>query len=229
MVTLIYRPVAPRVPSFLKSPLRLAYEFHWLVVLFFRALITLLYRHPLFQARCASFGTNVSIDGLPCVNGHTEIHVGNDVWLGGKIFIVSGRMVDRPRLEIRNGAGIGWNTVIVVNREVIIEEDVDIAYDCRISDSDGHPKEADLRAAGEPPRLEDIKAVRICRNAWIGAGTYIMKGVTIGEGAIIGANSVVTSSVPAYCLAMGNPARVYLKDFGLPTTPNTQTESGVSG
>jgi acetyltransferase-like isoleucine patch superfamily enzyme len=108
-----------------------------------------------------------------------------------------------------------------VNREVVIEDHARIAYDCRISDSDAHPKEADLRAANHPPRVEDIRPVRICKNAWIGNGTHILKGVTIGEGAIVGANSVVVSDIPAFSLAAGNPARVYLKDFGLPSTaPN---------
>jgi acetyltransferase-like isoleucine patch superfamily enzyme len=44
-----------------------------------------------------------------------------------------------------------------------------------------------------------------------------MKGVTIGEGAVIGANSVVISNIPPYSLAMGNPAEVVLRNFGLPS------------
>ena len=46
-----------------------------------------------------------------------------------------------------------------------------------------------------------------------------MKGVTIGEGAIIGANSVVISDIPPYCLAMGNPAEVILRNLGKKKTP----------
>ena len=87
-----------------------------------------------------------------------------------------------------------------------------------IADSDGHPREADLRAAGKPPDAKDIRPVRICRHAWIGNGCYIMKGVTIGEGAIIGANSVVISNIPPYSLALGNPAEVILRNFGRPST-----------
>ena len=44
-----------------------------------------------------------------------------------------------------------------------------------------------------------------------------MKGVTIGEGAVIGANSVVISDVPPYCLAVGNPAEVYFRNYGRPS------------
>jgi acetyltransferase-like isoleucine patch superfamily enzyme len=44
-----------------------------------------------------------------------------------------------------------------------------------------------------------------------------MKGVTIGQGAVIGANSVAISDVPPYCLAMGNPAEVYFRNHGRPS------------
>lgn len=44
--------------------------------------------------------------------------------------------------------------------------------------------------------------------AWIGGGAIILPGVTIGEGAVIGAGSIVSRSIPPYCVAVGNPARV---------------------
>ncbi|WP_157383999.1 acyltransferase, partial [Pseudomonas asplenii] len=57
--------------------------------------------------------------------------------------------------------------------------------------------------------LPDMSApVTVCRYAWIGGKTIILPGVIIGEGAVIGAGSVVTRSIPAYCVAAGNPARV---------------------
>jgi acetyltransferase-like isoleucine patch superfamily enzyme len=64
-----------------------------------------------------------------------------------------------------------------------------------------------------PPKPEEIKPVRICKNAWIGRGATVMKGVTVGEGAIIGANSVVVTDIPPYSIAMGNPARVVMKNI----------------
>ncbi len=122
-------------------------------------------------------------------------------------------MLDKPRLIIEDRADIGHNVVITVNREVIIEEDVNIASGVRILDSDAHPRDPELRLAKLPPSPEEIKAVRICRRAWIGQGCYIMKGVTIGESAIIGANSVVITDIPAFSVALGNPARVVVKDL----------------
>ena len=56
------------------------------------------------------------------------------------------------------------------------------------------------------------KPIVIKDGAHVGIGAIIMPGVTIGEGAVIGAGAVVTKDVPAYCVAVGAPARV-IKDF----------------
>ena len=57
--------------------------------------------------------------------------------------------------------------------------------------------------------LPDISAqVIVCRYAWVGGNTTILPGVTIGEGAVIGAGSVVTKDVPPWSVAVGNPAKV---------------------
>ena len=209
-------PTPPRVPAFLKPLFRGLYEFHYLVIQFARLLLTVFYRHPLFQSRCASVGTGLVVEGMPFVSGHVEIHIGDRVQLGGRLFVSSGASEHRPQLIIRDGAHVGWFTSITVSKEVIIEEDALISYNCRISDTDGHPREADLRWMHQRPSSRGIRPVRIGRNCWIGNGAHIMKGVTIGEGAIIGANSVVISDVPPFSLAVGNPAEVLIKNYGRP-------------
>jgi acetyltransferase-like isoleucine patch superfamily enzyme len=218
-----FNPTLPPIPRFFLPPLRLVYEAHFLTISVFRWILTVCYRNPLFQARCASFGRRVSIDQMPLVTGHVRIYVGDDVKFGGRVSIFSGRIFDEPRLIMKDRSGVGWGTQITVNREVILEEDVIVSFDCRISDSDGHCREADLRAAHVAPKREDIRPVRICKHAWIGNGCHIMKGVTIGEGAIVGSNSVVIANVPPYSLAMGNPAEVLFRNFGLPTTAPRKT------
>ncbi len=50
--------------------------------------------------------------------------------------------------------------------------------------------------------------MRIGRNVWIGRGSCVLPGVTIGDNAVIGANSVVTRNIPSDALAVGAPARV---------------------
>ena len=52
------------------------------------------------------------------------------------------------------------------------------------------------------------KPVVICRGAWVGASSTILHGVTIGQGAVIGAGSVVTKDVPDYAIVAGNPAKL---------------------
>lgn len=63
---------------------------------------------------------------------------------------------------------------------------------------------------GTPMRLQPHTAapIAIGRDVWIGRGCSILSGVTIGDGAIIGANSVVTTDIPPHTLAVGAPARV---------------------
>ncbi len=206
----------PRVPALLKPFFGLCYNFHYFLINAFRWTVSNFYMNPLFQGRCATVGKNLRLTALPYVSGHIEIHLGSNVTLDGRISILSGRFVDHPRLVIGDRTAIGLNTLLIANQEICIEEDVIVSFDCRISDSDGHPRRADLRAQLAPLELKDIRPVRICRNAWIGNGTHIMKGVTIGEGAIIGSNSVVISDIPPYCLALGNPAEVYFRNVGRP-------------
>ena len=230
ILTDVSRPSGPHLPRWVRGALRVVYEVHYLVITVARVLVTFCYRHPLFQSRCTSFGRGVVLGGkMPFVTGHTQIHVGDQVTFGGNVAIISGRMYDEPKLIIGNRCAISWNCIIAVNREVVLEDDVWITHDCRISDSEGHPREIDLRLAGLPADPREARPVRICRGAWIGNGTHIMKGVTIGEGAVIGANSVVISNIPAYALAMGNPAEVYIRNFGLPAALKKEGRSASSG
>lgn len=73
-----------------------------------------------------------------------------------------------------------------------------------IFDSDFHDLHPQRRRGGQPK----MAAVEIENNAFIGEGARILKGVTIGAHSVIGAGSVVTTSIPAGVVAAGNPARV---------------------
>ena len=63
---------------------------------------------------------------------------------------------------------------------------------------------------GHPTSKGDVV---IGNDVWIGHGATILSGVTIGDGAVIGAYSVVAKNVPAYCIAVGNPAKVIRQRF----------------
>lgn len=64
-----------------------------------------------------------------------------------------------------------------------------------------------------PPNDRELfcEPIKIGNNVWIGESVSILKGVSIGDGCIIGANSVVTKSIPEGCIVVGNPAKVIKK------------------
>jgi acetyltransferase-like isoleucine patch superfamily enzyme len=150
---------------------------------------------------------------MPWVVGHANIHIGNQVNFFGQVDIMSGSIFDDPRLVVGDHVSIGHNVVFVVNKEIVIEEGVNISGGVRLMDTDSHPRDTAARIAGLPPAPDEVKPIRVCRYAWIGQNSLILKGVTVGEGAIIGVNSVVVTDIPPYSVAMGNPARVVVKNL----------------
>lgn len=205
------------VPGFLRPVYRALYALPFAVRFVVQWALNYFYREPAFRSRCTRVGRNLSLYAMPDITGHAEIYLGDDVNLFGHFGVGSGRVFDNPKLIIGDRVDLGHNVFLTVNKEVVIEDDVNIADNVRIVDSDAHPRDAELRAQDLPPPPEEIKSVRICRRAWLGQGCAIMKGVTIGEGAIIGVNSVVVTDIPPYALALGNPARVLVKDVRVST------------
>lgn len=94
---------------------------------------------------------------------------------------------------------------------IIIEENVLIASKVFITDHNHGGYNDSLSSC---PNIPPIKRplvsspVLIERNVWIGEFVSILPGVTIGQGSVIGSNSVVTKSIPKYCIAVGSPAKV---------------------
>lgn len=149
---------------------------------------------------------------MPDIAGHPRITIGSGVNFFGAVSITSGRVFDEPRLVIGDHVDVGHNVVFVVNREIVIEDHVNIASGVRFMDTDAHPRDTAARAAKLAPPADEIRPVRIGKYAWIGQNSFILKGVTVGEGAVIGVNSVVVTDIPAYTVAMGNPARVVVRN-----------------
>ena len=82
-----------------------------------------------------------------------------------------------------------------------------VAPDVIIVDSDFHAPWP-MESRSTDPGLENDRPVVIEDYAWIGMRSIILKGVTIGRGAIVGAGSVVTRDIPPFAVACGSPARV---------------------
>jgi len=101
------------------------------------------------------------------------------------------------------------NSAIYCAEKIEIGDNVMIGGSCKIWDSDFHPLNPESRLAN--PNEEYVtRPIRIHNNVFIGGCSIVLKGVTIGEGAIIGAGSVVSRDVPAGEIWAGNPA-VFIK------------------
>ncbi len=106
-------------------------------------------------------------------------------------------------ISLGTGVFLNFNCVILDVVAVGIGDKTQIGPAVQILAAD-HPRDPAVRAAG----LEFGCPIRIGRNVWIGGGAIILPGVSIGDGALIGAGSVVTRDIPAGAVAFGNPARV---------------------
>ena len=112
------------------------------------------------------------------------------------------------KLIIGNRVGIS-NTAFYAAHEIIVEDDAVIGAGCKIYDTDFHSTIAEYRLNGNT----NVKRmpVRIGRRSFIGGHSIILKGVSIGEQAVVAAGSVVTKSVPANEIWGGNPAKFLKK------------------
>ena len=130
--------------------------------------------------------------------GDSSVTFGNSVCLYDNVKISIVNCGETPVLKIGNGVSIGDRTEIHVGKEVTIGDGTLISWDCCIMDRDYH-------AIGD---AEIMKPVHIGNHVWIGCKAVILKGVTIGDGAVIAAGAIVTKDVPPRCVVGGNPARV---------------------
>jgi acetyltransferase-like isoleucine patch superfamily enzyme len=189
-----------------------------------RWVLCMFVRVPVFRSLCVQAGKRLFVSRVPFIVGHPRIYLGDDVNFFGTVDIMSGASYDEPKLTIKDRVDVGHRVIFVVNKEILIEEDVRIATGAQFRDSDAHPRDAARRIAGMRPDLDEIRPIRVCRYAWIGSDAMIMKGVTVGEGAIVGAQSVVVTDVPPYTVVMGNPARLVVKGL----TPVGEAPAGTA-
>lgn len=115
--------------------------------------------------------------------------------------------VDRnAELKIGNNVGMS-QTALICHKSITIGNYVKIGGGVSIYDTDFHSLDPEIRKSKEDIMNRKEKPVVIKDNAFIGAHSIILKGVTIGENSIIGAGSVVTKSVPDNQIWAGNPAK----------------------
>lgn len=128
----------------------------------------------------------------------------------GKIFIDKGASI-----KIGDNSGIS-SACLWSKEKITIGNNVKIGGDCVLMDTDAHNLDWMIRAGLKKDKLGIIndcesansKPIIIEDNVLIGTRSIILKGVTIGARTIIAAGSVVTKSIPADCIAGGNPCKV---------------------
>ena len=122
-----------------------------------------------------------------------------------------------PSISIGDNAFLNHGTHISAVNDLIIGDNLLTGSYVSIIDNN-HGQNKTIEELMTPPSERDLYSkgpIHIGNNVWIGDKASIFGGVTIGDGAIIGANSVVTHDIPAYSIAVGNPAKVirtYVKE-----------------
>jgi len=140
------------------------------------------------------------------VEGAQNIHLSDRVTISHGAWLYAKRTIDgRPRLTIGPQTTIGHFSHIVVAAHLAIGKDVLIADKVFISDC-GHIHRDVTRPISQQG-VEFIGEVKIGDGTWIGEGVSII-GASVGMNCVIGANSVVTRSIPDFCVAVGSPARI---------------------
>jgi acetyltransferase-like isoleucine patch superfamily enzyme len=144
----------------------------------------------------------------------------------GQGSIVQSRFVfekETGEVTIGDNTFVGGGLFVCIDR-ITVGNDVLISWGCTFIDNDAHALQWELRRndvkewkrglaegkLGHYKNWEAIKSaeIKIEDKVWIGFNCIILKGISIGEGAVVGAGSVVASNIPAYTVVAGNPARV---------------------
>jgi acetyltransferase-like isoleucine patch superfamily enzyme len=161
--------------------------------------------------RFGRFGANSVICYPPnTIYNEHDIHVGSGTMIGPQCTLSAGmtpgqECITDPVVSIGDRCLIGKGSAIVGHFSITIGDDVWTGHNVYVTDQN-HGYEDVTRPIGAQSMPE--KPVRIGDGSWIGYGSVILPGATIGDHVVIGANSVVTGDIPSYSVAVGSPAKV---------------------
>lgn len=163
---------------------------------------------------------NIIFKGMPCIQIHKDakIRISEGVTINSKnagyhlsMYGPCKLMADSPDAEIIIGSNSRIHGSCVHAKKYIeIGENCLIAANCQVMDSNGH----DLSFPAVQNRMKtsgEARKVVIGNNVWLGTGVVVLPGVTIGDGSVISANSVVHKNIPEMVVAGGSPIQI-IKD-----------------
>ena len=130
--------------------------------------------------------------------------IGNNVLVGRNAWISI--IKNGGKINIGEGTNIGRNTIISCNQKITIGKKCLVSYSVSILDHDHMV--SDLNISPMDGIISKGKEIIIEDDCFIGASSFILKGVHLGKHCVVGANSVVTKSFPRYSVIAGNPAKL---------------------
>ena len=161
--------------------------------------------------RFGAFGEG-SIICFPATSLMNErfIEIGEDTMIGPHVALSAGmapgqECLSQPVVRIGDRCLIGRGSGIVGHFSIDIGDDVWTGHHVYITDQNHGYDNVDIPISRQSM---PEKPVRIGSGSWLGHGTVVLPGADIGEHVVIGANSVVTGSIPSFSVAVGAPARV---------------------
>lgn len=203
MASELYMPVGA-----IKPFLSMLYDAQMAAGVAAASLFRFAFTEPLFRSKCQRIGRRFKMEQLPYLTGHGAIYIGDSVRLSGKSAICFGHHLNEtPKLLIDNGVFIGHECGLHIANSLEIGANTLIAKGVLIYDFDGHSYSAASRREDELIGESNSAPVCIGRDVWVGSKAIILKGVTIGDGAIVAAGSVVAKDVEPYTVVAGNPAK----------------------
>lgn len=161
--------------------------------------------------RFGRLGHRASVGRPLLLLGHENISLGDDssIRAGARIEAQPRFEHRTPRLSIGSQTNIEQNVHIMCQGRIAIGDRVSITGNCAIVDVTHPIDTADVKIGVEI--VDEDSFVEIHDDVFIGFGTVVLPNVIIGRGAVIGANSVVATDIPPFCVAAGAPARVLRK------------------
>lgn len=138
------------------------------------------------------------------------IHIGAGTLFGPQVTLSAGmvpgqQMVTDPVISVGDRCLFGKGSAIVGHLEITIGNDVWTGHHVYITDQNHGYEDLDLPISMQ---VMPERPVSVGDGAWLGHGSVVLPGSTIGRHVVVGANSVVTGDLPDNCVAAGVPARV---------------------